>query len=1106
MPIPAKQRCLHTGRAHATGPRPVGAALVSCPDPGSPGRGDVMRDRLTELREENLRLKRELRQRDGELAIIRQKFSKIVDELRRKDARVPLDGGDDPPPPPLNRGRPEDRDAEAYIAEQQRRLQLARRELEELRGANEDLQKECKKLARGRAEAVEAHRRMQAALQGADEMRAGWAELTKRKDAWQRKYKELRAWCQRQAHPLPPSPPPEKRRVPRGTGGQAAAALQTGTPAALPPSIWGLDPLDAGAHSGRAAAGSPTRVEFASVGVGQTPALPGSAVALGQSGKVSVGIGMTPHTSALHPGARTPGAATPMATFASPRRDPDFQRAVSPRGGGAQRLLLDTATSPIPDHGERGALHLPPAPVKVVHTDAQTCPWGDLLAFERSRWEREQGADRRGVPFAVPAPSGVIDVLQRENTGLEARVAAAAEQLAAAEARCQRLQDERDMLINAAGGDPAEPGDGGAEERAVRELQSLQQEVASKNAQLVLLDGRFRQATASVTDLKRANEQILQEMRKMSDNLAGANQRCMEAENSLQVAQLGQGRVESLEALLRDKDAEVRELMAANRELLAGCHTARTETEGSLRSEWERRVEEKGRALEESERNNRRLFRESQLQEQQLDQLRKDLARARRERDEGKDELARLREEVRELHQRLKLFGTEDNKVTAEDEEDVHKALALIQHHRRRGDPTDLEFLMATWDSGAAELQDVRAENLRLVREIEESRKLLRVWQERSARDAERLEGLRRAGESKQLLTEAQRDQIWELQAEAAQLRGKVTRDSDAASVATAEGENVLELGLGHLRASKECFAHPDGEQGKPPTFFVSADFFDFDTVVSAGASGVSSTFDETFCFTVTVSRELLHCVKHGAVELELNQQQGLAFEVVGRASIPLKALIAGDRGCLRHCGHVRFTNASGEEIAELEYHLAVKHPFPSHWREEADTVSADSGASPYCPLSADLMQAFRSVRALRINIREALDLHRASASEPVPYVMVTAAPADGPLRDATAEMAQPRHTYNPRFHWEHHWEVTVDGALCRYLRDCVLHFVVLDDAGHDPRAPPLGRATLRLAPMLEGPGRQADTPLPLLNDSGADVGVLDVGLRWVRDLGHPAD
>lgn len=166
-------------------------------------------------------------------------------------------------------------------------------------------------------------------------------------------------------------------------------------------------------------------------------------------------------------------------------------------------------------------------------------------------------------------------------------------------------------------------------------------------------------------------------------------------------------------------------------------------------------------------------------------------------------------------------------------------------------------------------------------------------------------------------------------------------------------------------------------------------------------------------------------------------------------------------------------------------------------------SAASDLGAPP---LHTAPLEQWGGVCALRVGVIEARDLHRAVASPPVPYVLVTVV-ADGvavPMPDATAELTAPAATHRPRFRWQHDWPVSVDPSLLRSLSCAVVHFVVLDDAARDPRAPPLGRAEVPLSPLLAGPAHSLDTTLTLLQPraggGNADVGSIDIALRWVRD------
>merc|ERR1712216_934014 len=121
-------------------------------------------------------------------------------------------------------------------------------------------------------------------------------------------------------------------------------------------------------------------------------------------------------------------------------------------------------------------------------------------------------------------------------------------------------------------------------------------------------------------------------------------------------------------------------------------------------------------------------------------------------------------------------------------------------------------------------------------------------------------------------------------------------------------------------------------------------------------------------------------------------------------------------------------------------------------------------------------------VTGLRLQVNSARDLHRASATEPIPYILITADPPSELCPDATAEMERPRRTYHPTYRWDNVWEglVPSTSAVRKYLQSTTLHFVMLDDGAQDPRAPPLGRATVALSSLLEGASCSIDTALPL--------------------------
>ena len=675
-------------------------------------------------------------------------------------------------------------------------------------------------------------------------------------------------------------------------------------------------------------------------------------------------------------------------------------------------------------------------------------------------------------------PQNLVDALRRENLNLQCRIEEVLNERNSLDSKLKLLAHERNALA------ARELDRGGA----IEDILELKHELTEKNAKLVLLDARFTQAQNAVDGLKGNQGDLILELEKMNAKVADANGRALAADNALQVASLTQGRVEGVEERLRDRDEEVRLLNAEIERLMQKCHSTRTDVMADLKDEWGRQVDERQHSLEEAERNNKQLFREVAAVTQQRDELHDTWLKVQKERDALDMETIKLRGECTALRDRVKLFGP-DHQV--DDEEDVHKALALIQHHKRRGDPTDLEFLIKAWDVGDKELSDLRGENITLSRELEIARKMLEARQERIELDHEKMSGLKHAAEAKNQLLENMGDKLRRLTDDMVQYRGvgkKLSTDSDASSVAAGDNENVLELSLGHLALAESLH-----DSDVPPSFFFCIDFLDFETVVTETLSGRSVTFSRTFCFTLEVTNALRHYIQHKEVPFELHQAIGLGHELVGRGFLSLKGLLAPALTDTR--GHCDVVDAESNSIANVEFALRLKRPLPLEWVGLPKVVHDDR--------EVGLVYALRHIRALKLVVHECRSL--VCSPTPMPYVLV--APMSTVITDKTyleevnVEMQRAEHTTNPVFRHTHEYDITVDAAAAKYLKSAVLNFVVLDDASLDPTTPPIGKASLALAPLLEGSAASIDSVLELSDQDNKPTGSIVVTMKWVKSF-----
>ena len=642
---------------------------------------------------------------------------------------------------------------------------------------------------------------------------------------------------------------------------------------------------------------------------------------------------------------------------------------------------------------------------------------GSVISYGEVEVRKENEELKNLLQSAMNSTTGLdnvakrlIDSLRRENVSQRQHIESITSKLESITSRYNILLHEHELLEKQIGPCQATNDD----------IASLKREIVEKNAKLILLDSRFQQAQKATESLKNNQGDLITELQKLNNDLTDANAKSLEALNALEVSKIGASRAEGLQIQLSEKDDEVRLLNMEVDRLMQKCHTTRSEITTDLRVEWEEKFEEKKKLLEDSERNNKKLFRDVQLITEQRDEFQQKLIKTQVERDVLDSDAINLRTETESLRERIKLFGSNSS---VEDEEDIHKALALVKHHRSKGDPTDLEFLMRAWDTPGAELTDLRADNVKLERELDLSKRMIESRNQRIEYEIDRAAGLRQVSDDKNNLIENMGERMRRLTDEMSRYRGigkKLSTDSDVESIAVGDDENVLEISVEHLIISDQH------QTDTPNSYFVSIDFLDFETVTTEVLSGNSVVFSKTFCFTIEVSPALRHYIRHNQVPVELHKAEGLGYKSIAKGNISLVDLLAP--ACTSHRSHLQLVDQNIEEIGIVEFSLKLKTSLPSSW--------IGFGAEDQQPAPSLLVFSFRHVRALKLVVHECRNLK--CSSDPIPYVLATVTSpvviADEVLGDVTIELPHRIPGANPVFHHSHEYPI-------KYVLFIVCHF-----------------------------------------------------------------
>ncbi|KAL7749751.1 hypothetical protein RI367_004981 [Sorochytrium milnesiophthora] len=436
---------------------------------------------------------------------------------------------------------------------------------------------------------------------------------------------------------------------------------------------------------------------------------------------------------------------------------------------------------------------------------------------------------------------------------------------------------------------------------------------------------------------------------------------------------------------------------------------------------------------------------------------------------------------------------------------DIQEALAIIKWRKHKNIPLDV--IMASDDilKESSSVVSLRADYLTSLQDLDKTKKLLSVQEAINVdykRDLTALRtkwtGLKSEYETRQSelarLLDIRQTRILRLER---QLRtsyyGKKTLqgdDTEADADAVDNDTPALVVSLYQLTLKRPSSLNA--------VYFVSSDFYTFDTVVSPLAAGPSAHFGFTVCFPLVADHATLSYLHRNTLSVDVWELVGGNVELVGRCVIPLLGLLelSASMDKLRCTAEV-YTANDELSIGQIEYALrfsAVLDEAVRVYREQYELSSPPEiitshhhhhhqQRSDRRPKGTkDAAQA-----ELCIRIHHCSDIVSQS-EQSVPAVYVT---CQFYARQFVTETIK---SSNPQFEHEFRFSAAVTPDLMHYLRAESMTVLIFDDSQSDDVDAFVGSVRVPLLELVSGNlARQAYV---IMNGS-VDRGTITLSVVW---------
>ena len=495
---------------------------------------------------------------------------------------------------------------------------------------------------------------------------------------------------------------------------------------------------------------------------------------------------------------------------------------------------------------------------------------------------------------------------------------------------------------------------------------------------------------------------------------------------------------------------------------------------------------------------------------------------------EDRRRLHREHLELKVAHDRLakqmKYFSSE----SSVDMEEIEAALSIVREKKEKAESkAELDFLTPLQDSDAnvkRELQHLSVAHAETVHELEKCRKLLRMQTEISSEyqsaknDTDRRAELQekeyhtKLDEHQKMLDE-KAEKIKKLQKQIKDIaygtHQYVVQPHEIVAQAAAHepdafdqvdlqyGENLVEICIVDTHFKPDAIDQFDDAEVQT---FVTYDFFEHESELTAILPGYQPRFDSSSRYVVQVTDHFLRYLQTGSMQIELHRAVGTNYDTIAIGQIKFDTVILeGKLGANRKLSAsvtLRAVDRPEVVFAEVHYWLRFRLPLDQALRDynaRAKAIDYDRSNQAATGIQGDTTNADggdgqANVLQIRVIGCERL-VPRRPNTQPSTYVAYQ------------FYQFYPEHctdtitaSNTPHFDDQQRYAVDMSDDLDQYLRSATLEFFVVDHA--DPHLEAfLGRLYLPIAALASNESIVGS--YDLLTDQNQVSGTIHIDMRW---------
>lgn len=495
---------------------------------------------------------------------------------------------------------------------------------------------------------------------------------------------------------------------------------------------------------------------------------------------------------------------------------------------------------------------------------------------------------------------------------------------------------------------------------------------------------------------------------------------------------------------------------------------------------------------------------------------------------EDRRHLHREHLELKVAHDRLakqmKYFSSE----SSVDMEEIEAALAIVRENKEKAEnKAELDFLAPMLDNDAdvkRELQHLSVAHAETVHELEKCRKLLRMQTEISSEYQSAKNDTNRRAELQEKEYHTKLDEYQKMLDEKAEKIKKlqkqikdiaygthqyVVQPHEIAAQAAAHepdafdqvdlqyGENLVEICIVDTHFMQDAIAQFDGAEVQT---FVTYDFFEHESELTAIVPGYQPTFGNSSRYVVQVTDHFLRYLQTGSMQIELHRAVGTKYDTIAIGQIKFDTVILeGKLGANRKLSAsvtLRAVDRPEVVFAEVHYWLRFRLPLDQALRDynaRAKAIDYDQSNQAATGIQGDVTNANggdgqANVLQIRVIGCERL-VPRRPNTQPSTYVAYQ------------FYQFYPEHctdtitaSSTPHFDDQQRYAVDMSDDLDQYLRSATLEFFVVDHA--DPHMEAfLGRLYLPIAALASNESIVGS--YNLLTDQDQVSGTIHIDMRW---------